>query len=150
MLPYQGSFLDSSGTTYPYLRQTLVQLYNVRDYSYNLEEQPYPDEYPNIFRGFRGLLLDNRRHDVISCEEYDADPLVDDMSVISVWGTGEGLSFRGEWGVVTNRCRYGSFRGEPNENGEYPVVVRKNVLDFPNMVSGLQKDLLSFVHSQFN
>ena len=109
----------------------MAAIYDAREYSYNLEDQPLPDDYPPYFRNFRGILIDNRRHEVINCDVYDADPLVDDLSVISAWGTGEGLSYRGQWGIVTNRCQYGSYRGERDPYGNYPVIIRKNIVDYP-------------------
>ena len=109
----------------------MAAIYDAREYGYDLEDQPWPDEYPPYFRNYRGILIDNRCHEIIDCETYDADPLIDDLSVISAWGTGEGLSYRGQWGIVTNRCQYGSYRGEQDEHGNYPVIIRKNIIDYP-------------------
>ena len=103
----------------------------LRGYEYSIVTAPWTGHLPVYFRHFRGFISDNRKHDIIDCDVYDQDPLINDMAVISVWGTGLGLSYKDEWGTVTNRCRFGSFRGEQKPNGSYPLIVRKSVSDFP-------------------
>ena len=74
--------------------------------------------------------MDNRRHGIIDTRVYDRDPRGNDMSVMSIWETGLGQAYTGEWGTVTNRASYGSFYGEADKNGHYPAIHRQNVNDF--------------------
>ena len=109
----------------------LNTIYHLRGYNYSFHGVPWSEDYPVYFRNYRGFILDNRRHQIITCEEYDQDPQGNNMAIISGTGTGLGLSFEGEWGVVTNRCEYGSYRGEKTNGGQYPIIVRKSIADFP-------------------
>ena len=134
LLPYDHGFRadrDRSGAEYPYLQNVLDALYHVRRYGFKPHEIQYNAEFPVYFRQHREFVLDNRKHAPVDCDMYDADPLTNDLSVISITGTGLGVDYEGNWNTVSHRMHYGSFRGEKDENGEYPEIIRKSVLDFP-------------------
>ena len=123
--------MESPGANYPYLQGVLEVLYDVRKYSFTFHDIPHIPQFPVYFRQHNEFISDNRKHEIIDCETYDQDPMTNDNSCLSIWGTGLGVSYTGEWGTVTNRSQFGSFRGEINSNGEYPVIIRKSVQDFP-------------------
>ena len=104
---------------------------DVRDHAYDIQKTRHGGHYPVYFRHYRGFHMDNRRHEEIDCETYDTDPMGNDLAVIAIWGTGLGKSYKGNWGTVTNRCRFGSYRGEQNTRGRYSLIIRKSVKDFP-------------------
>ena len=134
LLPYQSSIHDPErldGVKHPYIVHIMKTIYQLRGYNYSLSELVWNQDYPVYFRSYNGFILDNRRQKVITCEEYDQDPMTNNLAVISGWGTGMGLSYEGEWGTVTNRCEFGSYRGEKNSKGDYPEIIRKSVSDFP-------------------
>lgn len=138
---------DRSGTNYPYIYKALEVIYATRRYNFQLHQVPFNGEYPIYFRQHREFIMDNRRHDRMTCDMYDVDPLTNDMSVMSITGTGLGADFRGEWNTVSHRTPYGSFRGEINEQGNYPEVVRKSVKDFPEHgETSYKKYLRSFLN----
>ena len=134
LLPYSHGFRadrDRSGSEHPYLQIVLDALYQIRRYGFKFHDVPFNSEYPVYFRQHREFNMDNRRHGTITCEMYDSDPLTNDMSVMSITGTGLGVDYTGQWNTVSHRSHYGSFRGEKNEQGEYPVIIRKSVQDYP-------------------
>ena len=134
LLPYNHGFhanRDKSGAEYPYVHEALKVIYAVRKYKFQMHEVPFNTEYPVYFRQHHEFIMDNRRHETITCEIYDADPLINDNSVMAITGTGLGVDYKGQWNTVSHRMHYGSFRGEKDKNGEYPVIVRKSVRDFP-------------------
>ena len=102
-----------------------------RNYEFPLDSGPWSEDYPVYFSYWDGFEMDTRRHKLINCEEYDQDPRLNDMSVMAAWGTGEGLSIDGEWGVVTNRSEYGGFFSEKKENGCHNLIIRTNVNEIP-------------------
>ena len=115
---------------YSYLEPLLDEIYHLRDYKYSFHSHPWSEDLPPLFRKYGQFVLDNRRHGIIDCKIYDRDPRGNDMSVISIWETGLGQAYTGEWGTVTNRSRYGSFYSEPDENGQCKLIDRQNANDF--------------------
>ena len=134
LLPYSNGFRvdrDRSGAEHPYIHETLKTIYAVRRYGYQFHDMEFTPEYPVYFRQHREFILDNRRHETIDCDIYDADPLVNDMSVMTITGTGLGVDYKGQWNTVSHCTHFGSFRGEKNAQGDYPEIIRKSVKDFP-------------------
>ena len=123
---------------YPYLQQVLDIIYATRRYNYRFDQIPFNGEYPVYFRQHKEFLMDNRRHETITCEIYDNDPLINDMSVMAITGTGLGLDYSGQWNTVSHRTSYGSFKGERTANGDYPDIIRKSAHDFPDHGKSMQ------------
>ena len=115
---------------YSYLEPLLDEIYQLRDYRYSFHSHPWSEDLPPYFRKYGQYVSDNRRHGIIVCKDYDRDPRGNDMSVMSIWETGLGKAYTGEWGTVTNRSSYGSFFGEADDKGQFPAIHRQNVNDF--------------------
>ena len=133
LMEYQPEHYTDDEAAINYLGMFLEELYIMRDYNYRPSVLTWNENYPIYFRNYRGFVLDNRRHKLLSnCEEYDQDPLIEDLSIMSSWGTGEGISYTGEWGIVTNRAKFGSFFSEKDSKGNYSIIGRQNVNAFPD------------------
>ena len=81
----------------------------IRDYKYDLRVAYWSGDYPSFFREKHPLRIPNMRHDFITVHDFDKNPHNDNMGYLSAWGTGMGITYRGELGVVNNAAPYGSY-----------------------------------------
>ena len=108
--------------------EVMKRIQEVRDYDYDLRLGQWTGDFPAIFRAHHPMRIPNQRHMLVTCDTVDKDPLADDLAVISGCGTGLGVDFQGQYGVVTNRARYSQyFHPELDEKGKPIVIVRKYV-----------------------
>ena len=65
------------------------------------------------------------RHGLISVPDFDKNPRIDDMRYLSAWGTGMGVDYNGEVGVVNNVAPCGGYFFPDNESGQEKKLIRR-------------------------
>ena len=121
-----------TGTSYS--KRLLELISDIREYEYDLCVGQWSADYPAIFRAHHPLRISNQRHQLVDCQTIDRDPLSDDLRVISGWGTDLGVDFQGNYGVVSNRSRFGQyFHPDLDENGQPKVIKRQYIGNCPEL-----------------
>ena len=117
-----------------YSQRLLEQISLVRDYDYDIRVGVWNGDLPALFRAHHPLRISNQRHKLVTCDTIDKDPMTDDMSVLCGWGTGLGVDFQGNYGVVTNRSRFSQyFHPKLDSTGQIKVICREYIGTKPEL-----------------
>ena len=117
-----------------YSVEIMKKIHEIRNYDYDLRVGVWTGDFPAMFRAHHPIRISNQRHMLVDIDTIDKDPLIDDMAVISGCGTGLGVDFQGQYGVVTTRSRFSQyFRPKLDSKGKPITVVRKYVGNAPEL-----------------
>ena len=103
----------------------LEKLISDRDYTFHLDVAKWTGDYPSIFRSVYPLRISNQRHVLVDCEKIDKDPKIEDMTVMSACGTGYGVTYDGQLGIVSHGAPYGSYFLPKRDKDGVPVIVER-------------------------
>ena len=117
-----------------YSVEIMKRIHEIRNYDFDVRVGVWTGDFPAMFRAHHPIRISNQRHMLVDIDTIDKDPLIDDMAVISGYGTGLGVDFQGQYGVVTTRSRFSQyFRPETDSNGKPVPIVRKYVGNAPEL-----------------
>ena len=119
----------------------MQKIHEKRDYDFDLRVGIWTGDLPAVFRAHHPLRISNQRHMLVDIDTIDKDPLIDDMGVISGYGTGLGVDFQGQYGVVTNRSRFSQYFHPVLDSKGKPVTI---VRQYIGKTTGLGKLFVIF------
>ena len=104
------------------------EISQIRGYEYDLLLGVWSADFPALFRTHSPMRIPNQRHMLISCADIDKDPKLNDLAILSGWGTGLGVDFQGQIGVVTNRSRFSQYYyPQLDSNGKPRTITRQYI-----------------------
>ena len=117
-----------------YSKEIMDAIGHLRGYEYSLCVGQWSADFPSAFRAHSPMRIPNQRHMLVTCEDIDKDPLIDDMAVLSGWGTDLGVDFQGQIGVVSNRSRFSQYyHQELGPDGQPQIISRRFIGECPTM-----------------
>ena len=97
----------------------------LRDHEYDIRSPYWSADFPSVFREKQPLRLPNMRHGLITVPEFDKCEKLSDAKYIAGWGTGMGVDYNNEIGVVTNIAPYGYYFRPDAESGTVQELVQR-------------------------
>ena len=118
----------------------------IRDYTYDPRIGYWSSDFPAFFREKQPYRISNMRHGLITVPEYDKSETRNDMRYISGWGTGMGVDYNNEIGVVTNIAPYSCYYKPDAESGvQRELIQRQYVGSVPELGKSEKSSFLDFI-----
>ena len=104
---------------------SLDTIAELRDHEYDIRAAYWTGDFPAFFREKNPIRIPNMRHGFITVPEFDKNPRIKDMRYLSAWGTGKGVDYNGEVGVVNNIAPYGNYFQPDADSGVQQRLIRR-------------------------